>query len=123
MNSTVYDYRVNTLLNIIGQDCRRRQKHIFRQLCVVDDMVKLLAGLESVDQLLNEPSPQNPGNAHRLSSISAEHHSVHNTNVRGLKARICYKWLWLKCCMYTRECAMKSLIIIMYLLQNCALVM
>ncbi|KAA0705949.1 hypothetical protein E1301_Tti004712 [Triplophysa tibetana] len=43
-------------------DCRRKQKHIFRQLCVVDDMVKLLAGLESVDQLLNEPCPQNPGN-------------------------------------------------------------
>ncbi|KAI7803843.1 uncharacterized protein si:dkey-225f5.4 [Triplophysa rosa] len=44
------------------RDCRRKQKHILHQLCVVDDMVKLLAGLESVDQLLNEPCPQNPGN-------------------------------------------------------------
>ncbi|XP_051569895.1 ZW10 interactor isoform X1 [Myxocyprinus asiaticus] len=46
-------------------DCRRKQKHIFRQLCVVDDMIKLLASLESVDQLLNEPCPQNPGNEAR----------------------------------------------------------
>ncbi|KAG1967358.1 ZW10 interactor [Pimephales promelas] len=46
-------------------DCRRKQKHIFRQLCVVYDMVQLLAGLESVDQLLNEPCPQNPGNEAR----------------------------------------------------------
>ncbi|XP_067284946.1 ZW10 interactor isoform X1 [Pseudorasbora parva] len=46
-------------------DCRRKQKHIFRQLCVVDDMIQLLVGLESVDQLLNEPCPQNPGNGAR----------------------------------------------------------
>ncbi|XP_016314966.1 uncharacterized protein LOC107667759 [Sinocyclocheilus anshuiensis] len=46
-------------------DCRRKQKHIFRQLCVVDDMIQLLAGLESADQLLNEPCPQNPGSEAR----------------------------------------------------------
>ncbi|XP_059413735.1 ZW10 interactor-like [Carassius carassius] len=46
-------------------DCRRKQKHAFRQLCVVDDMIQLLAGLESVDQLLREPCPRNPGNEAR----------------------------------------------------------
>ncbi|XP_043091065.1 ZW10 interactor [Puntigrus tetrazona] len=46
-------------------DCRRKQKHIFRQLCVVVDMIQLLAGLESVDQLLHKPCPQNPGNEAR----------------------------------------------------------
>ncbi|XP_016379380.1 uncharacterized protein LOC107717212 [Sinocyclocheilus rhinocerous] len=46
-------------------DCRRKQKHIFRQLCVVDDMIQLLAGLESADQLVNEPCPQNPGSEAR----------------------------------------------------------
>nr|XP_017210243.1 ZW10 interactor isoform X1 [Danio rerio] len=46
-------------------DCRRKQKQVFRQLFVVDDMIQLLAGLESVDQLLDEPCPQNPGNGAR----------------------------------------------------------
>lgn len=56
-------------------DCRRKQKHIFRQLCVVDDMVKLLAGLESVEELLNEPCPQNPGNDARAAwkALKAEY--------------------------------------------------
>ncbi|XP_055050522.2 uncharacterized protein [Misgurnus anguillicaudatus] len=56
-------------------DCRRKQKHIFRQLCVVDDMVKLLAGLESVEELLNEPCPRNPGNDARAAwkALKAEY--------------------------------------------------
>ncbi len=29
-------------------------------------MIQLLAGLESVDQLLNEPCPQNPGSTHAM---------------------------------------------------------
>uniref|UniRef100_A0A8C1YIB9 Si:dkey-225f5.4 n=2 Tax=Cyprinus carpio TaxID=7962 RepID=A0A8C1YIB9_CYPCA len=56
-------------------DCRRKQKHVFRQLCVVVDMIQLLAGLESVDQLLNKPCPQNPGNEARCAwkALKAEY--------------------------------------------------
>ncbi|TRY64438.1 hypothetical protein DNTS_017130 [Danionella cerebrum] len=46
-------------------DCRRKQKQAFNQLCVADDMIQLLAGLESVDQLLKEPCPPKPGNEAR----------------------------------------------------------
>ncbi|XP_072549113.1 uncharacterized protein [Salminus brasiliensis] len=42
-------------------DCRRKQKLMCQQLCVLDDMLKLLAGMESAEKFLNEPCPPHPG--------------------------------------------------------------
>ncbi|KAF4092810.1 hypothetical protein AMELA_G00025400 [Ameiurus melas] len=41
-------------------DCRRKQKIMCHQHGVMDDMLKLLAGLQSAEQFLNEPCPPNP---------------------------------------------------------------
>ncbi|KAF7698020.1 ZW10 interactor isoform X1 [Silurus meridionalis] len=41
-------------------DCRRKQKIMCQQYGVMDDMLKLLAGLESAEQFLNEPCPPKP---------------------------------------------------------------
>ncbi|XP_062840842.1 ZW10 interactor [Trichomycterus rosablanca] len=41
-------------------DCRRKQKIMCQQLGVLDDMLKLLVGLESAEQFLDEPCPPNP---------------------------------------------------------------
>ncbi|KAG7334925.1 hypothetical protein KOW79_001521 [Hemibagrus wyckioides] len=41
-------------------DCRRKQKIMCQQYGVMDDMFKLLAGLESAEQFLNEPCPPKP---------------------------------------------------------------
>lgn len=43
------------------KDCRRKQKLMCQQYGVMDDMLKLLAGLESAEQFLNEPCPPKPG--------------------------------------------------------------
>ncbi|KAB5553872.1 hypothetical protein PHYPO_G00043690 [Pangasianodon hypophthalmus] len=43
-------------------DCRRKQKIMCQQYGVMDDMLKLLAGLESAEQFLNEPCPPKPDN-------------------------------------------------------------
>ncbi|XP_026853813.2 ZW10 interactor isoform X1 [Electrophorus electricus] len=47
-------------------DCRRKQKLMCQQLCVLDDMLKLLGGLDSAEQFLRETCPPNPGSEARI---------------------------------------------------------
>ncbi|KAI4894653.1 hypothetical protein NFI96_013509 [Prochilodus magdalenae] len=56
-------------------DCRRKQKLMCQQLCMLDDMLKCLAGIESAEQFLNEPCPPNPGTEARAAwkALKAEY--------------------------------------------------
>ncbi|TSK77133.1 Insulin-like growth factor 2 mRNA-binding protein 1 [Bagarius yarrelli] len=48
---------VNKVVIWVFEDCRRKQKIMCQQYGVMDDMLKLLASLESAEQFLNEPCP------------------------------------------------------------------
>ncbi|XP_066498854.1 ZW10 interactor-like isoform X2 [Hoplias malabaricus] len=56
-------------------DCRRKQKLMCQQLCVLDDILKLVASIKSAEQFLNEPSPANPGTEARAAwkALKAEY--------------------------------------------------
>ncbi|KAL7860514.1 hypothetical protein AOLI_G00168630 [Acnodon oligacanthus] len=56
-------------------DCRRKQKLMCQQLCVLGDMLKLLAGIKPAEQFLNEPCPPNPGSEARAAwkALKAEY--------------------------------------------------
>ncbi|XP_076852998.1 uncharacterized protein LOC143508411 isoform X2 [Brachyhypopomus gauderio] len=42
-------------------DCRRKQKLMCQQLCVLDDMLKVLGCVDSAEQFLRQTCPPNPG--------------------------------------------------------------
>ncbi|XP_060749233.1 uncharacterized protein si:dkey-225f5.4 isoform X1 [Tachysurus vachellii] len=60
-NSTeVQDAGEGKVMTAYLMDCRRKQKIMCQQYGVMDDMLKLLAFLESAEQFLNEPCPPKP---------------------------------------------------------------
>ncbi|GAA6093598.1 uncharacterized protein si:dkey-225f5.4 [Tachysurus ichikawai] len=59
-STEVQDAGEGKVMTAYLMDCRRKQKIMCQQYGVMDDMLKLLAFLESAEQFLNEPCPPKP---------------------------------------------------------------